>query len=81
MSAVIVALLLLYVRSGVSLWSAWSASRADGAKVVQLEAENAQLKRERSQLHDRGVAEAQARRLGMAREGEKPYVIDGLPPN
>ncbi len=81
MTAVILALLALYVRSGVSLLGAWSASRADRAKVVQLEAENARLKRQRSQLYGREAAEEQARRLGMARPGEPLYVISGLPPN
>jgi cell division protein FtsB len=81
MTAVIVALLGLYVRSGVSLLTAWSASRADHAKVVQLEAQNAQLKRKRSQLYGRQASEDEARRLGMVHPGEKPYVISGLPPN
>jgi cell division protein FtsB len=81
MTAVIVALLGLYVRSGVSLLGAWKASRADRAQVVELEAQNALLKRERSRLSERQVAEEQARRLGMARPGERPYVISGLPSN
>jgi hypothetical protein len=81
MIAVIVVLLVLYIRSGISLWSAWHASRADSAKVVSLESQNAELKRQRTALGEPWSSEAQARRLGMGHKGEKPYVIRGLPPN
>lgn len=74
-------LLALYIRSGLSLWSAWHASQADSAKVVSLRAQNAQLKRQGSELHQRWETEAAARRLGMAHEGEKAYVVRGLPRN
>lgn len=79
MLAVVVVLLALYVRSGLSLWSAWHASSLDSAKVVSLQAQNDRLKSRASQLHERWETEAQARRLGMARAGEKSYVIRGLP--
>lgn len=81
MIAVIVALLVLYIRSGISLWSAWHASRSDSAKVVALEAQNSELKRQRTVLGEHWSSEAQARRLGMAHKGEKTYVIRGLPSN
>ncbi len=79
MLAVVVVLLALYVRSGLSLWSAWRASSLDSAKVVSLKAQNDRLKSRDAQLHERWETEAQARRLGMARAGEKAYVIRGLP--
>jgi cell division protein FtsB len=81
MLAVVIVLLGLYVRSGVSLWSAWRASRAGSATVLSLEAQNADLKRQRTQLHERWSTEAAARRLGMAHDGEKAYVVRGLPSN
>ena len=81
MMAVVVALVALYVRSGLSLWSAWHASRTDSAKVLSLRRQNAQLEHQHAQLHERWAIEAQARRLGMARDGEKAYVIRGLPHN
>ncbi len=73
MLAVVIALLGLYVRSGLSLWSAWHASRVDSATVLSLEAQNVALKRQRTQLHERWSTEAAARRLGMAHDGEKAY--------
>lgn len=81
MLAVVVALVGLYVRSGLSLWSAWHASGIDSAKVVSLQAQNDRLKAQHTQLHERWETEAQARRLGMAHDGEKAYVIRGLPGN
>lgn len=81
MLAVVIGLLGLYVRSGLSLWNAWHASRIDSAKVVSLEAQNARLSQQSSRLHERWTAEAAARRLGMAHDGEKAYVIRGLPNN
>jgi cell division protein FtsB len=81
MLALVIALVGLYVRSGVSLWSAWNASRADSAKVLSLQAQSDQLKQQHSQLQQRWTTEAAARRLGMAHDGEKAYVIRGLPDN
>jgi cell division protein FtsB len=81
MLALVVALVGLYVRSGLSLWSAWSASRVDSAKVLSLEAQSNRLKQQHSQLQQRWATEAAARRLGMAHDGEKAYVIRGLPSN
>ena len=81
MLAVVIALLGLYVRSGLSLWSAWHASRVDSAKVLSLEAQHARLAQQSSQLHERWATEAAARRLGMAHDGEKAFVIRGLPRN
>lgn len=81
MLAVVIALLGLYVRSGLSLWSAWNASRLDSAKVLSLKAQHALLGQEGKQLHERWATEAAARRLGMAHDGEKAFVIRGLPRN
>ena len=81
MLTVVIALVGLYVRSGLSLWSAWNASRIDSAKVVSLEAQHARLSQQSSQLHERWATEAAARRLGMAHDGEKAFVIRGLPRN
>lgn len=79
MLAVVLALLGLYVRSGLSLWSAWHASRDDSAKVLSLQQQNTQLKQQGAQLQQRWSTEVAARRLGMAHSGEKAFVIHGLP--
>lgn len=79
MVAVIVALLVLYVRSGLSLWGAWQTSRVDTAKVHALQVEHSRLRRQRGLANEPWVVEEQARRLGLAHGGDKPYVVRGLP--
>jgi cell division protein FtsB len=81
MIVVIIALLVLYVRSGISLWNAWQTSHVDTAKVKALEAQHARLEGQRGPQHEPSAIEAQARRLGLAHRGEKTYVIRGLPRN
>jgi hypothetical protein len=81
MVLLIVALLGLYIRSGISLLNAWHASRADSAKVHALQSQNAGLKRQGAALHRPSSAEVQARKLGMAHAGEKTFLVGGLPPN
>jgi hypothetical protein len=81
MLTVVLALVGLYVRSGVSLWSAWGSSRADSAKVLFLQRQNLSLKRQHAELTRRWATEVAARRLGMALSGEKSFVIRGLPDN
>lgn len=81
MLAVLLVLLALYVRAGLSLWSTWQASRADSGKVVVLNGQNRRLKAQHATLQARWPIEAEARRLGMAYRGERAYVVRGLPPN
>lgn len=81
MLGVMVALLYLYVSAGVSLLGAWHASKVASAKVATLQRENVQLKSRHRALGDAWVINAEARRLGMARPGEKTYVVRGLPRN
>jgi len=81
MGGVLAALVYLYVSAGVSLLGAVHASQRDKAKVVGLERENRQLKREHSALGDASITMAEARRVGMARPGENVYVVRHLPPN
>ncbi|MGH2824907.1 MAG: septum formation initiator family protein [Thermoleophilaceae bacterium] len=41
--------------------------------------DNRELKRRVRALRDPGALEREARRLGMVRQGERAYVIEGLP--
>ena len=62
------------------LLSTWRQSRHDSrARCSALESEHAQLVRQRATLGSREALEAEARRLGMMRKGEQPYVVSGLP--
>ncbi len=69
----------LYVGPARSLLGAWQDSNEKQVRVQELEREHdALLKRARA-LRDPLVVEAEARRLGMVRPGERPYVVSGLP--
>lgn len=69
----------LYVGPARSLLAAWQDSNAKQEQVRVLEAEHAELARRARALQDPRVIEAEARRLGMVRPGERPYVVSGLP--
>jgi cell division protein FtsB len=75
----LIVILLLYL-SPAKHW--WQQSRTAGAQRAELEhlnRENRKLKRQVRALRDPGALEREARRLGMVRQGERAYVIEGLP--
>jgi cell division protein FtsB len=77
--ATLVTILGLYV-SPARHWI--QQSRTAGEQNDELQAlteENRSLKRRVRALRDPGALEREARRLGMVREGERPYVVTGLP--
>ena len=72
-------ILMLYI-SPAKHW--WQQSRTAGAQERELEDlthENRTLKDRVRALRDPGALEREARRLGMVRQGERAYVIEGLP--
>ena len=73
-------ILLLYVGPARSSFSTWQTAKSKRAEVHRLERENARLRARRRALNDPRTLEAEARRLGMVRPGERPFVVDGLPP-
>ncbi len=75
------ALLYLYLSAGIHMLSTWSQSRHDSATVAAMERENVVLKRQHEVLGRRGTLEEEARRLGMIKQGEKAYIVSGLPGN
>jgi cell division protein FtsB len=75
----LVVILLLYL-SPAKHW--WQQSRTAGAQrdeLRELTQDNRLLKRRVRALRDPGALEREARRLGMVRQGERSYVIEGLP--
>lgn len=81
MLGVMVVLAYFYLSAGLRLLSAWGEGRHDSAQVHELEAQNRVLRRQRSSVSSPGAVQAQARRLGMIRQGEQAYVVSGLPDN
>jgi hypothetical protein len=81
MVCVLVALLYLYVSAGIHVLTTWSQERTHSAGARAMEREHTVLVREHEALARRGTLEAEARRLGMSKKEEQPYVVSGLPNN
>ncbi len=77
--AVLLLVALAYVGPARSLLSTWQTSNAKHAQLRDLQHEHAVLLQRVQQLRDPRTVQAQARRLGMVRPGERSYVIQGLP--
>jgi cell division protein FtsB len=69
----------LYV-SPARHWIEQSRTAGEQTRELQtLTGENHALKRRVNALRDPRSLEREARRLGMVRQGERPYVVQGLP--
>jgi cell division protein FtsB len=71
--------LLLYVKPATRYFEAWQLSRDTRTEVKDLRADNAALRARSRELKRSSRVELEARRLGMARPGERVYVVRGLP--
>jgi cell division protein FtsB len=80
MLLVLVALVYLYISAGVRVFSTWRHARHDNAVVSKLAQEHQALVRQHNVLSSQAALEAGARKLGLARPGEQPYVVTHLPP-
>ena len=77
--AVFVVVALLYIGPLSNIWSARGEAANRRAQVEQLRRENRALRARREALKHGGALEAEARRLGMIKPGERPFVVEGLP--
>ncbi len=74
----LVVILCLYV-SPARHWLQQSRTAGEQTQELRsLAGENQALKKRVRALRDPGALEREARRLGMVRQGERPYVIEGL---
>lgn len=73
------AVVALYVQPARSYVSTWRDSNAKQEQLRELEREHEALARRARELRDPRAIETEARRLGMVRPGERPYVVSGLP--
>ena len=78
---VLASLVYLYVSAGVHLLSKLSQAHAHRAQVSALRREHAQLVSQHELLSRQSTLEAEARRLGMIKPGEQPFIATGLPAN
>ena len=74
-----IVILLLYISPAKHWWEQSRAASVQREELDRLGRENRDLKRRVRALRDPGALERQARRLGMVRQGERAYVIKGLP--
>jgi hypothetical protein len=81
MLGVLVVLAYLYLSAGLHLVSTWRQARGESAKVASMQREHNALQRQHEALGSPGAVEAQARKLGMMKHDERPYIVSGLPGN
>ncbi len=77
--AVLVVILALYVPP-IGHWLTQSQTASErSAEVAELEAEQARLRARIQRLSGPPALEREARRLGMVRKGERPFVVQNVP--
>jgi len=81
MLCVLAALLYLYVSAGVHMLSTWRQASHDSAAVAAMEREHTQLLHQHEVLSRPETLEVEARKLGLIKAGEQPYLVSGLPKN
>ena len=72
-------ILMLYISPAKHWWEQSRTANAQEQELEDLGRENRGLKERVRALRDPGALEREARRLGMVRQGERAYVIEGLP--
>jgi cell division protein FtsB len=80
--SLVVALLLVllsYIGPATKYWEAWHLNRETRSEVQTLRSDNARLRDRARELQNPQRVELEARRLGMAKPGERVYVVRGLP--
>ena len=76
---VLFVILLMYV-SPLTRWvTQKNTAREDTAELKQLETTNADLKARLKSLGSASALELRARKLGMVKPNERPFVIENLP--
>jgi cell division protein FtsB len=76
---VLLMVLLSYVGPAAKYLEAWQLAGQTRAQVQDLRKDNKRLKGEADRLRKPDQVELEARRIGMARPGERVYVVHGLP--
>ena len=76
--AVLAFVVYLYIGPAATWVSTYREAGRKRAEVAALKDENRRLLERRRELRDPEALEREARRLGMVRQGERPYVIQGL---
>jgi cell division protein FtsB len=76
---VLLAVLVSYLGPAANYIESWRLAKQTRAELQQLRTDNDRLRDRAKRLRDSNTIELEARRIGMARPGERAYVIRGLP--
>ena len=76
---VLLAVLVSFLGPATKYVRTWQLARETRGEVRQLKSDNDRLRREARILKDPQQVQLRARQLGMARPGERVYVVRGLP--
>jgi cell division protein FtsB len=76
---VLLVLVYLYAGPARSYWDTVREAKQRRAEVATLKRENARLRARRDALRSSSAPEREARRLGMVKPGERPYLVEHLP--
>lgn len=76
---VLIGVVGLYVGPAISFVSTYREAKARRGEVRTLQAENDRLRARKKALQSKSTMEREARRLGLVRPGEKPFIVRGLP--
>jgi cell division protein FtsB len=76
---VLLGVVALYVGPSISFFRTYKEAEARRGEVRALQAENAKLRARKKALKSPATLEREARRLGLVKPGEKPFVVQNLP--
>jgi cell division protein FtsB len=76
---VLLVMAYLYAGPARSYWTTVQEAKQRRAEVAVLKRENDRLRARRDALRRPDALEREARRLGMVKPGERPYIIEHLP--
>jgi cell division protein FtsB len=76
---VLFAVLVSYLGPAANYLESWRLAKETRAELQELRTDNDRLRERAKRLRDPNAIELEARRIGMARPGERAYVIRGLP--
>jgi cell division protein FtsB len=76
---VLLGVVVLYVGPSITFFHTYREAKARRGEVSTLQAENARLRARRTALKNPRTLEREARRLGLVKPGELPFIVKGLP--
>jgi cell division protein FtsB len=76
---VLLGVVALYVGPSITFLHTYREAQARRGEVSALQAENKRLRARRTALKNPRTLEREARRLGLVKPGERPFIVKGLP--